>query len=92
MDAIRPPTWPDLQGEQLLNLISLIEQTMALEDKGKELLGRVMSSPLILASDLPKPSDLERRPLTDEDSDDVLDEEPEEDEEAEEQSEDGVLV
>jgi hypothetical protein len=67
LDAIRPDVWPDLQGEELLDLLSIIEHTLEAHDEGTKLLERVVTSQLMAANDLPAPSSEERLPLTGED-------------------------
>jgi predicted helicase len=65
LDEIRPQTWPDLDGSQLLSLLWVVERTIALHPQGSELLERVMKSNHVVATELPFPTEAERGPLGD---------------------------
>lgn len=67
LDSLRPAVWPDLEGKELLNLLSIIEHTIGTHDEGAKLLDRVVTSELMYAKDLPTPSNEERQALTGED-------------------------
>ena len=58
LDDIRPEVWTFT--EELLELLWVLEQTIALEPAGKALLAEVLESELYTADELPKPSDAER--------------------------------
>lgn len=73
LDSIRPTEWPDLEGKELLTLMSIIEQTIALHGEGKRLLDEVLLSELLEASELPQPTDASRKALVDEESDPEFD-------------------
>ena len=60
LDKIRPERWTF--GEDLLELIWLLEATVALEPEGVTLLEEVCASPLFSAQDLPTPTNEERQP------------------------------
>ena len=60
LDAIRPERWTF--GEELLELLWVLEGTLALEGDGAALLDEVCASPLFTAAELPEPSAAERRP------------------------------
>ena len=62
LDKIRPERWTF--GEELIELLWLLEATLALEPKGAALLDEVCASPLFSADDLPTPTNEERKPLT----------------------------
>lgn len=59
LDAIRPATWTfDLD---LLQLLWVLEATLAALPAATALLGRVLAGPLLLAADLPTPTTAERK-------------------------------
>jgi len=61
LDEIVPREWtPDL-GRELLELIWVLEKTLELYPKQKELMKEVLSGSLFLAGELPQPQDEERR-------------------------------
>ncbi len=60
LDEIRPERWTF--GEELLELLWLLEATVALEPEGATLLDEVCASPLFSADDLPTPTNEERKP------------------------------
>ena len=60
LDDIRPERWTF--GEELLELLWVLEGTLALEREGAALLDEVCASPLFTAAELPQPSAAERRP------------------------------
>ena len=60
LDDIRPERWTF--GEELLELLWVLEGTLALEPEGAQLLGEVCASPLFTAAELPQPSPAERKP------------------------------
>ena len=60
LDKIRPERWTF--GEDLLELLWLLEATIALEPEGAALLDEVCVSPLFSADDLPTPTNEERKP------------------------------
>ena len=62
LDKIRPDRWTF--GEELLELLWLLEATVALEPEGAALLDEVCASPLFSADDLPTPTNEERKPPT----------------------------
>jgi hypothetical protein len=71
LGSIRASTWPDLEGTELLTLLSVIEQTVALSDRGSELLESVRASPLIQSPEFPAPYPSERAALIPEDEGDL---------------------
>ena len=60
LDDIRPERWTF--GEELLELLWVLEGTLALEPEGATLLDEVCASPLFTAAELPQPSPAERKP------------------------------
>ena len=60
LDEIRPERWTF--GEELLDLLWLLEATLVLEPEGAALLDEVCASPLFSADDLPTPTPDERKP------------------------------
>lgn len=60
LDDIRPERWTF--GEELLELLWVLEGTLALEPEGAALLAEVCASPLFTAAELPAPSAAERKP------------------------------
>ena len=60
LDKIRPERWTF--GEELIELLWLLEATLALEPKGVALLDEVCASPLFSADALPTPTKEERKP------------------------------
>ena len=60
LDEIRPERWTF--GEELIELLWLLEATIALEPEGVTLLDEVCASPLFSADDLPTPTNEERKP------------------------------
>ena len=60
LDKIRPERWTF--GEELIELLWLLEATIALEPEGVTLLDEVCASPLFSADDLPTPTNEERKP------------------------------
>ena len=62
LDKIRPERWTF--GEELLELLWLLEATIALEPQGVTLIDEVCASPLFTAKELPIPTADERKPPT----------------------------
>lgn len=62
LDEIRPTTWPEAFTTELLELLWVLERTVALGPTLDELLNAVVASDVILASELPEPTDEERKP------------------------------
>ena len=60
LDDIRPEVWTF--SEELLQLIWVLERTIAMQPTGKALLDQVLASELWTADELPKPTEAERRP------------------------------
>ena len=60
LDDIRPDVWTF--SEELLQLIWVLERTIAMQPSGKALLDKVLASELWKAEELPKPTEAERRP------------------------------
>ncbi len=62
LDAVRPTTWtPDLTRE-LLELLWVLEHSLALHTRQADLLARILAAPRFTAADLPQPSLTERKP------------------------------
>lgn len=64
LDHIRPTKWLGEWTTELLELLSVLQRTVDLQPRGVELLDRILTGPLINASDLPKPPAELRRPPT----------------------------
>ncbi|MFN2468848.1 MAG: type ISP restriction/modification enzyme [Gaiellaceae bacterium] len=62
LDAIRPETWPAQFTEELLQLLWMIEHTVALGPELDALLDEIVGGDLILAEELPQPTPEERQP------------------------------
>mgnify|MGYP000126628923 CR=1 FL=1 len=60
LDDIRPTTWPEAYTEELLQLLWVVEHTVALGADLDRLLEDVVSSHVFMADELPQPSDGER--------------------------------
>ena len=60
LDEIKPETW--VFSEELLELLWVLEATIALEPKGAALLAEVCESDLFTAEELPTPTARERKP------------------------------
>jgi len=60
LDDIRPEVWAF--SEELLQLLWVLERTIAMQPEGKVLLDKVLASDLWTADELPKPTGAERRP------------------------------
>ena len=62
LDDIRPARWEF--GDQLLELLWVLESTVALEPAGERLLEEILASDLCTASEFPQPQPHERKPPT----------------------------
>ncbi len=62
LDAIRPLRWAEEMNEELLELLWVVEATLAKRPELDEFLEEVASSDLFFASDLPHPAAEEREP------------------------------
>ena len=60
LDEIRPERWEF--GDELLELLWVLERTVALEPAGEALLEEILASDLFTASELPTPQPHERKP------------------------------
>ena len=60
LDRIRPARWDFTQ--ELLELLWVLEATLAMREEGEALLDRVCAGPLFSADDLPAPTPAERQP------------------------------
>jgi hypothetical protein len=60
LDEINPSEWN--LTEELLTLIGILEYTCERTSDAASLLERIIDGPLLMSSDLPTPSDLERKP------------------------------
>ena len=60
LDDIRPNRWT--QTDELLRLLAILEHTVEVTPIAAELLEAIVSGPLILAKDLPQPTDAQRKP------------------------------
>ena len=62
LNALRPTRWPPTHTQELLELIWVLEETLALQPEQARLLDRVMAGPCVQASAVAPPSDALRRP------------------------------
>lgn len=60
LDDIRPNRWT--QTDELLRLLTILEHTVEVTPVAAQLLEEIVSGPLILAEDLPQPTDAQRKP------------------------------
>ena len=60
LDDIRPDRWT--QTDELLRLLAILEHTVEVTPTAAALLEEIVSGPLILANDLPQPTDIQRKP------------------------------
>lgn len=60
LDNIRPDRWT--QTDELLRLLAVLEHTVKVTPTAAQLLEEIVSGPLILANDLPQPTDIQRKP------------------------------
>ena len=60
LDDICPDVWTF--SEELLQLLWVLERTIAMQPEGEALLDQVLASELWTADELPKPTEAERRP------------------------------
>jgi len=62
LDEIRPTIWPESFTEELLELLWVLERTVALGPALDETLDAIVAGEVTAAHELPQPSDEERRP------------------------------
>ncbi|MGA9763042.1 MAG: type ISP restriction/modification enzyme [Gaiellaceae bacterium] len=62
LDDIRPAIWPEAFSKELLELLWVLERTVALGPDLDSLLDNVVSGETIPATELPQPSEAERKP------------------------------
>lgn len=60
LDDIRPQSWTSALSDELQDLLWTLERTLEIEPHAESLLQQVLGSDLILASELPKPTQAER--------------------------------
>ena len=60
LDDIRPERWTARMSEEFLELLWVLEATLAMEPDLEQVLDRVVSGPCFLASDLPQPTPEQR--------------------------------
>lgn len=78
LDATRPTQWPDHDGTELLNLLWIIEHTLARRAESARLLQEVVAGGTISGNELPMPDDAATKPLHGEDDADEDEDENEE--------------
>ncbi len=61
LDFIRPQFWPSSLTEEFLELLWVVERTIAMEPVLAQLLEKVVSSPCFVESELPQPTQDERK-------------------------------
>ena len=69
LDEIRPETWTAQMTQELLELLWVLEATVAMQPELNRLLADVCAGPVFGAGELPAPTAAERRPPADDDSD-----------------------
>lgn len=62
LDDIRPTTWSATFTAELLELLWVLEATVAMGYRLDEWLERVVAGPLVTTGDLPQPTEMERKP------------------------------
>lgn len=62
LDDIRPDRWTVGMSQELLQLLWMLEHTLASYALLADLFERIIASPVFVAHDLPRPNDLERKP------------------------------
>lgn len=60
LDDIRPRTWTFT--DELLRLITILQHTIDVTPAAAQLLDEIVNGPLLLATDLPQPTEAERKP------------------------------
>jgi len=60
LDEIRPEVWPEAFTQELLELLWVVERSVALEPALDVSLDAIVSGPTIPADDLPRPTEQER--------------------------------
>ena len=61
LDDIRPERWTARMSEEFLELLWVLEATLAMEPELEQMLDRVVSGPCILESELPQPTPEQRK-------------------------------
>ena len=61
LDKIRPQNWTPKMSQELLELLWVVEATLDLEPKLKDILDEIVASDLFLADELPKPTKAQRK-------------------------------
>lgn len=64
LDAMTPERWTAQMTEELLELLWVVEQTIASHPKLDELLDQVVAGKVLTTADLPSPTEPDRQPLT----------------------------
>jgi hypothetical protein len=73
LDDIRPDHWTPRMTDELLELLWLLEASLAMEPNLSATLGNVISGPCFKSGELPQPTDAERKsPMQEEDLGDLL--------------------
>ncbi len=62
LDDIRPERWTPRMTEEFLELLWVLEATLAMEPELERILDRVVSGPCFLASELPQPAPEQQKP------------------------------
>jgi hypothetical protein len=62
LDDIRPERWTPQLTDEFLELLWVLEATLAMEPDLSTVLDAVVASPCFTASELPQPSETERKP------------------------------
>ncbi|MDE0705325.1 MAG: N-6 DNA methylase [Rhodospirillaceae bacterium] len=84
LDDIRPERWTARMTEELLELLWVLEETLAMEPDLEGILDRVVAGPCFKVSELPQPTPEQRRPPRTQDaSDDLFEATDEENEDGE---------
>lgn len=83
LDDIRPERWTPQMSDEFLELLWVLEATISMESELEEILEKITANPCFAASELPKPSEEEKKPPVSEavagdllgfmDNDDIMD-------------------
>lgn len=62
LDAMRATTWPSEWSQELIEIVTVLEETLKAQPAGVALLDQIVDGPLIHATDLPQPPAWMRQP------------------------------
>ncbi len=67
LDDIRPAAWTAALTQELMELLWVLEATVAAQPESNALLAEILAAPLFAARDLPSPTAAERKPPEEDD-------------------------